>query len=386
MIFSMRKKLVFVTLILLVAVLLSGCTSGAVRGTTWAGLAASENTAYLANGAYVYAINLTNGTEAWHYPAKADAKQLFYATPAITPDGLVIVGSSGTNHLLVAVNPNDISPDTKSPAEVWKFTAAKDHWVAAPLVIGNKLFAANGDGNIYVLNLNDGKSVKTAEKVIEVGGRLWAQPITDGTRIFVTSLDHSVVAIDAATYSVLWHKDLTSAILGSPVVGADGMLYVGTLDSHFEKIDPATGAHETVLTTDGRLWGSPTVKADNIYVADLNGQLYSYNTGTGTNDWSSVKPDGAVTASPVILPDTILFATETGTTDKDPGTLFAINSDGTVKWNKKLSGQKSGKIYTTPVLAGNLILVAPLGADGYLYAYNLNDGSEVTWSPFAPGK
>jgi outer membrane protein assembly factor BamB len=383
--FSMRKKLVFVTLALLIAVILSGC-AGPVRGTTWAGLAASENTAYLADGAMVYAINLSDGSEAWHYPAKADSKLLYYANPAITPDGLVIVGSAGTNHTLVALNSKDINPDTKVPAEVWKFTAAKDHWVAAPLLIGDKLFAANGDGNIYVLNLNDGQSVKTAEKVIAVGGRLWAQPITDGTRIYVTSLDHSLVAIDAATYNILWHQDLTSAILGSPVIGADGMLYVGTLDSHFEKIDPATGAHETVLTTEGRLWGSPAVKDDNIYLADLDGQLYSYNTSTGTNNWSSVKPDGAVTAGPLVLTDTILFATETGNTDKDPGNLYALNSDGTVKWNKKLSGQKSGKIYTTPVLAGNLILVAPLGADGYLYAYNLNDGSEVTWSPFTPGK
>ena len=382
----MRKKLVFVTLVLLVAVILTGCTGGAaVRGTTWAGLAASGDIAYLADGATVYAVNLTNGTEAWHYPEKADTKRLFYATPAVTSDGLVIVGSAGTNHVLVAIDPNDINPDTKVPAEAWTFSGAKDHWVAAPLIIGDKLFAVNGDGNIYVLNLSDGKSVKEAEKVIEVGGRLWAQAITDGTRIFVTSLDHSVAAIDAATYEVLWHDDLTSAILGSAVIGADGMLYIGTLDSHFEKIDPATGSHETVLTTEGRLWGSPAVKGDNIYIADLNGQLYSYNTSTGTNEWSSIQPDGAVTASPVILPDAILFATEAGKTDKDPGNLFAINDDGTVKWNKKLGGQKSGKIYTTPVLAGDLILVAPLGADGYLYAYNISDGSEVTWSPFTPG-
>ncbi|MFT3890390.1 MAG: PQQ-binding-like beta-propeller repeat protein [Anaerolineales bacterium] len=381
----MRKKLVFVTLILLVAVLLSGC-AGPVRGTTWAGLAASETTAYLADGAMVYAINLSDGTEAWHYPAKADTKKLFYATPAITTDGLVIVGSAGTNHLLAAINPKDIDPDTGSPKEAWTFTGAKDHWVAAPLIIGDKLFAANGDGNIYVLNLTDGQSIKVAEKTIEVGGRLWAQPTTDGTRIFVTSLDHSVAAIDAATYEILWHQDLTSAILGSPVIGADGMLYVGTLNSHFEKIDPATGNHETVLTTDGRLWGSPAVKDDSIYVADLNGYLYAYDTTSGSNTWSSIKPDGAITAGPLVLPDAILFATEAGATDKDPGNLYAVNTDGTTKWNKKLGGQKSGKIYTTPVLAGNLILVAPLGADGYLYAYNASDGSEVTWSPFTPGK
>lgn len=380
----MRKKLVFVTLVLLIAVILSGCAGGPVRGTTWAGLAATNDTAYLADGSHVFAVNLSDGKQAWQYPAKADSKQLYFATPVITPDGLVIVGSSGTNHILVALDPNDINSETKSPSEAWTFTGAKDHWVAAPLVVGDKLFAANSDGNVYVLNLNDGKSSKEAEKVIELGGRLWAQPITDGERVFVTSLDHSVVAIDAATYAVLWHVDLTSAIPGSAVIGADGMLYVGTLDSHFEKIDPVTGQHETVLTTEGWLWGTPATEGENIYLADLTGELYSYNTSTGANNWTSVKPDGAVTANPLVLPDYILFATETGKTEDDPGNLFAISREGKILWNEEVGGAKS-KIYTTPVVAGDLILVAPLGAEGYLYAYEL-DGREASWSPFTPGE
>jgi len=381
----MRKKPVFVTLVLLIAVILGGCAGGPIRGTTWAGLAANDTTAYLADGSFVFAVNLNDGRQAWQYPAKANSKQLFYATPVFTPEGYVIIGSSGTDHILVAIDPNDINPETQSPAEAWTFTDAKDHWVAAPLIVGDKLFAANSDGNIYVLNLSDERSTKEAEQVIELGGRLWAQPITDGERVFVTSLDHSVVAIDAKTYEILWHEDLTSAIPGSAVIGADGMLYVGTLDSHFEKIDPATGEHETVLTTEGWLWGTPAVEGDNIFIADLTGELYSYNTSTGANNWPSIKPDGAVTASPLILPGYILFATESGRTEEDPGNLFAVSPEGKIMWNEEISGTKSGKIYTTPVLAGDLILVAPLGAEGYLYAYSL-DGREASWSPFIPGK
>ncbi len=381
----MRKKLVFVTLALLIAVILSGCAGGPVRGTTWAGLAATDSTAYLADGAFVYAVSLNDGRQVWQYPGKANSKQVFYTTPVVTPEGYVIVGSSGTDHVLVAINPNDIDSETKSPVEAWTFTGARDHWVAAPLILGDKLFAANSDGNVYVLNLSDGRSTKEAEKVIEVGGRLWAQPITDGERIYVTSLDHSVVAIDAKTYEILWHEDLTSAIPGSAVLGGDGMLYVGTLDSHFDKFDPATGKHETILTTQGWLWGTPAVEGDNIYIADLTGKIYSYNTATGASDWPSIQPDGAVTAGPLVLTDYILFATESGKTENDPGNLFAISREGKILWNEAISGSKSGKIYTTPVLAGDLILVAPLGAEGYLYAYGL-DGREASWSPFIPGK
>ena len=34
-----------------------------------------------------------------------------------------------------------------------EFSGAKDHWVAAPLVVKDKLFAVNSDGYLYVLDL-----------------------------------------------------------------------------------------------------------------------------------------------------------------------------------------------------------------------------------------
>ena len=126
-------------MILLGAVLLSACAGGAVRGTSWPGLAADGKTAYLADGPFVYAVNLSDGKELWKYPGSRSSKLIFYAPPAITPDGLVIVGSAGTDHSLIALNPTDINPETKAPVEAWKFTGAKDHWVAAPLVLNNKL-------------------------------------------------------------------------------------------------------------------------------------------------------------------------------------------------------------------------------------------------------
>jgi len=210
----MRKKFVFVIMILLGAFLLSACAGGPVHGSTWPGLATDGNLVYLADGAFVYAITLGDGRELWRYPGERDNKLVFYANPAITPDGLVIVGSAGTDNSLIAIDPNDINPDTNSPFEVWRFTGAKDHWVAAPLVVNNKLFAANSDGNLYILDLQDDQSAKDAT-VIKLGGRLWAQPTTDGERVYVTSLDHSVFAVNAETYEVVWQEDLKAAVPGS---------------------------------------------------------------------------------------------------------------------------------------------------------------------------
>jgi outer membrane protein assembly factor BamB len=367
----MRKKVLFVTMALLAAALLSGCAGGAVRGTSWPGLAADNNAAYLADGPFVYAINLQDGRKLWQYPGSRDSKLAFYSTPAIAPDGLVIVGSSGSNHSLIALDPTDINPDTNAPVEAWRFTGAKDHWFAPPLVVNDKLFAVNVDGYLYVLDLLDGQSAKKAVKTIKIGGRLWAQPTTNGESVFLTSLDHSVIAVNIETYEVLWREDMEGAVAGSAVLGPDGMLYVGSFASQLERFDPATGSHEPVFKAKDWIWSTPSLESDTLYFGDLDGNFYSFNTSTDKLNWPPVKPDGPITAGPLVLGDSILIATESGS-------VYQVSRDG----QSKIWSQPGGQIYTTPVQAGELILVTPLGTEAYLYAYN-QDGSQA-WQPFIP--
>jgi outer membrane protein assembly factor BamB len=356
----MRKKFILVITILLGAVLLSACAGGAVRGSSWPGLAADGKAAYLADGAFVYAVNLSDGKQLWKYPAERDAKLAFFSTPVVTPAGLVIVGSAGTDYSLIALNSNDINPETSAPAEAWKFTGARDRWMAAPLVLDNKLFAANSDGNLYILDLQDGQSVKKAT-VVQIGGRLWAQPTTDGDRVYITSLDHSVFAVDANTYEILWQEDLGGAVPGSAVIGGDGMLYVGSLDSQLEKFDPLTGNHQPAMEAKNWVWSTPSLDGDTLYFGDVDGNFYAFNTSAGSLNWDPAQPDGAITASPLVLGDYILIATESGS-------IYQVSKDGKLK----LWSQPGGKIYTTPVAAGDLILVAPLETDFYLYALDQN--------------
>ena len=363
----MSKKLVFVSILLLAAVFLSACTGGPIRGSTWPGLTADEQTAYLADGPFVFAINLRDGRELWRYPEDSDAKLAFFSTPVITPEGHVIIGSSGTSYSLLALDPADISNETNTPAVEWTFEGAQDHWVAAPLVVDDRLFAVNADGNLYILDLQDGQSTKLPVETIQIGGRLWSQPITDGERIYITSLDHSVVAVDVATYDVLWHADVEGAVPGSAVIGSDGMLYVGSLASELIRFDPATGEHSPVLNSDYWIWSTPTVEGDTLYFGDLDGNFYSYSTDTSGLNWQPVQPDGPITASPLVQDENILLATESGS-------VYALDHDGKVLWSQAVGG----KIYTSPVFAGGLTLVAPLEADFYLTA--LDENGRQVWT------
>jgi outer membrane protein assembly factor BamB len=372
----MRKKLIFATTILLGAFLLSACAGGPVHGSTWPGLATDGSLIYLADGPFVYAISLGDGREIWRYPPERENNLVFYSTPAVTPDGLVIIGSAGTDHSLIALSPNDINPDTNAPFEAWRFTGAKDHWMAAPLVFENKLFAVNGDGNLYVIDLQDGQSAKDPTVVELDGGRLWAQPTTDGERVYITSLDHHVIAVDANTYEVVWREDLGGAVPGSAVLSEDGSLYVGSLASQLEKFDSATGNHQTVLDAENWVWSTPSLDGDTLYFSDVDGNFYSYNTSTGSPNWNSIQPDGPVTASPLVREEYVLLATESGS-------IFAIDRAGKVVWSEEVADEdgRKGQIYTTPIAVGDLTIVAPLNTNFYLVALDPNGRRVWTFTP-----
>jgi outer membrane protein assembly factor BamB len=308
--------------------------------------------------------------------------KLFVVNPVVTEDGLVIIASSGNDHAVYAVDPEDISdPQEPTPNIAWKFTGAKGHWIAAPLIVGERLLIPNSDGNIYVLDLNDGKSVKEAVKIIEPfkdvegqPGRLWAQPVSDGTYLYVTSLDHSVFAIDLETYQVTWHVDLGGAVPGSGVLGSDGNLYVGSFAKQLEKIDPATGKHEAVLDTKGWVWGTPVADGDNIYFSDVDGYFYSYDVKAGKLNWEPAKLDEAITASPLVYTDGVLIAAESGN-------IYLVDDAGKVKlWH---GAPDKGKAYTTPVSAGGYVLVSYIESDYYLIA--LDDEGDQKWV-FPAGK
>ncbi len=352
------KRFLLFFLLALGAIILSACSRAPIS-TNWAGLAADADRAYLSNGTFVYAIDMQNGKEVWHFPAEANAKQTFYATPVLTADGQLLIGSAGTTHPFFSLNP-------ETGKENWteSFTGAKGAWMASPLVMNEKIYAPNTDGYLYILDM-DGKQ---AADPIELGGALWSTPSTDGTLLYVTSLDHHVHVIDPAGGSTIDPIDVGGAAPGSPAIDKDGA-YVASFASTIEFIKP-DGKHEVIATAENWIWGSPILDSETLYYADLNGSVYSLDLATGSQNWDAVKPDGPVVASLLVAGDQIYVATESGS-------FFALDRDGKTVWEKAVGG----KIYTSPVASGDLILVAPYQAEFTLAAYDAAGKQAWTFTP-----
>src|SRR5512138_3229178 len=228
---SSMKRLTVISLVALAAVLLSACSTGA-SSTSWPGLAADQNNAYLASGSFIYAVRHADGVKVWQYPDKAGTEQ-FYSNPVVTPDGALLVGSSGPDYALISLDAASGKPKWGVP-----FTT-RDHWVATPLIVGDTVYAPNNNGTLYALKLATGQLAWS----LPISHSLWGTPATDGKLIFLTSLDHFLYAVDPGTHKLAWKVDLGGSVPGSPAVASDGSaIYVGSFARKLFSVNPANGA------------------------------------------------------------------------------------------------------------------------------------------------
>jgi outer membrane protein assembly factor BamB len=357
------KRLLLISLVLLGAILLSACSASATT-SSWPGLAADAKMAYLANGSYIYAVRLTDGTKAWQYPDKSGT-QLFYSDPVLTPDGQLLVGSSGRDNQLTSL---DIATGLQKWAAPF---VASDRWVAPPLVVGDTVYAPNNDGTLYALKLATGEK----SWALHFSRDLWGAPVTNGKLIFVSSLDHFLYAVDPQAQKIVWKVDLGGSAPGSPVVSADGTtLYVGSFAKKIFAMDAATGSVRWTADTKDWVWSAPILGGDSLFAADISGNIYSLGAPNGKNAWPSMQPDGSITGSPLVLTGNSTPSSDTMVVATESGSLFAFDGNGARVWNLSVGG----KIYTSPVAAGDLIVVAPLNTD-FLLAGVSKDGKQLLW-------
>ncbi len=357
------KRFLLIALAAILASLLLGACSGAPLAHSWSAAAADSERAYLSGGAFVYAVDLKDGKEIWRFPAAADNKAVFYAAPVLTADGQLLVGSAGPNHLFYSL-------DAKSGKENWSVAGAKGAWLASPLVLNETIYAPNSDGFLYLLDLNG----KPAADPLELGGALWSAPVADEQTLYVASLDRHLYLVSLKDFS---NKSVTlgGAAPGSPALG-EGGVYAASFDSVIQFVS-ADGTMKPFANTQDWVWGSPALTADALYYGDLSGNIVSVERASGKQNWIVKRANDSVTAS-LLLAGERLYAAVEGKNAQD-GVLLALDLDGNILWEKT----PGGKLYSPPVAAGELVLVAPYQADYALVAYDA-DG-KLVWN-FAPQK
>ncbi len=194
------------------------------------------------------------------------------SSPTIDADGNILFGS--VDGIVVAIDPDG--------EEIARRTGVGS--VITPIAI-------SGDGEIltgttfskaYSLTLD---SVFSEDWVYDAAGPVFGPAIgTDGVQLFPAK-DENLYAFNPSdgTVDSRWTIDLQSPSRCTPLVGADGLVYVGTQNSHLFVIDPSGSGSvksETVVSSQsgigGQLWGLSMAKDGTLYIACEDGNLYSF--------------------------------------------------------------------------------------------------------------
>ncbi len=362
------KKILFITTLILFSVILSACSSAIYASTSWHGLTTNQtaDTAYLSAGTQVYAVDLNSGQQKWKYPAKPNAKG-FYAKPTLTDDGSQLIVPS-YDHFLYSLDPASGNTKWQTPPDL------HNRLIASPLIIGSVIYQPSSDENLYAIDLNTGAVLWS----VATGGPLWSKPATDQTCgcIYVASMDHKVYTIDLNSHQIVHQsEDLGGSIVGTPAIGPDGTIYVGTFSSKLYELNPDLSIKGQPFATQDWVWAGPAIENNVLYFGDLSGYLYAVNAADLTQVWR-IQPKNSIVDTPVVAGDNIYLTTE-------GDTLFVISSSGQIL-NSVVVG---GVIYSAPLIAGDKLLVTPTGLDTtLLVALSLdNPSAAVKWS-FIPPK
>jgi outer membrane protein assembly factor BamB len=373
---TMRTKTFFLLAVIVVlGSLLTACGNRSLASTDWPGLIVHDGKAYLAAGTYVYKVDLATGQEesvtqgdktvAIRFPSDGKGGP-FYADPAFTSDGQMIIGSANINdrtHPLFSANTKDLT--TK-----WTYSnQAKDIWLGGALLLNDVIYVPNSDSNLYSFDLNGNLKGK-----FKAGDALWSTPVTDGKSIYVSSMDHNVYAVDPVNMTQIWKTPLDASITASPEI-KDGRLYVGTIGGTVYGLDASTGNILWQKKFEGGIADQVALAGDRLYfgiASNQTGTIYALNTSDGSTA-GTFDTGSPVTASPLVKDNMVVFVTEGGTVQ-----ALDLNLTKTLWPTIKLDA----KLYSSPVDAGDLILVAPMGkAALMLVAYDVNGTQKWVFAP-----
>ncbi|MEA3350909.1 MAG: PQQ-binding-like beta-propeller repeat protein, partial [Chloroflexota bacterium] len=322
---------------LLITATLSACTGRRrLVASGWAGVTTDAESAYMAYNNHVYAIDLANGNERWRYPAEPDTNITFFAPPALTSDGQLIVG--GYDSVLYSLNP-------KNGQVNWKYKEATGRFIAGPLVTESGIFAPSTDQNVYAVDFDN----QPLWNPFPTEKEIWASPTADPECecIYVSSMDHHVYAIDAQNGSEIWKtENLGGSIVGTPALSSDQVLYIGSIAKEMVALDTKDGSELWRFPTEDWVWAGPAISEDMLFFGDLSGTFYALNRQSSELVWK-IQPGGSIVGTPLVTDDAIYFTNE-------DGALISVSPEGTIRWQENFDGNT----YTAPAAAGDLILVS----------------------------
>jgi len=189
-----------------------------------------------------------------------------------------------------------------------------------------------------------------------------------------------------------WTVKTGGKIFSSPVV-LKNTVYVGSEDGYVYAIDATTGKESWKFKTQGAVHSTPALHAGNLYVGSFDGSYYCLNSKSGTEVWKfktggerwpggkgyfGLKPDTMDMSDPwdYFLSSPVIVEGQEGVTvffGSSDGNVYAVDGKtGMLRWKY----HTDGIVHSSPAVSEGVLYIG--GWDTYLYAINASTG-KLLW-------
>jgi outer membrane protein assembly factor BamB len=204
---------------------------------------------------------------------------------------------------------------------------------------------------------------------------IYGTPVVSDNLVYIAGYNGKVYAYRADNLAQRWIYPREGNI--PPVVGgmvlSQGKLYFGCSDGKVEGkkvkgmifvLDAETGDKLATFETGDRVWGTPAVDGNTVYIGSFDKNLYALDKDTLAVKWQYTT-EGSIISTPLIYNGLVYF----GSFDRN---LYAVNAaNGALKW--KYMGQNW--FWTRPEIINSTIYAGCL--DGLIYILQADTGKEI---------
>jgi outer membrane protein assembly factor BamB len=220
----------------------------------------------------------------------------------------------------------------------WSFQAGK-LLEFQPIVVKNRLYFMDKDGNFYALSTDKGR-VQWKRKIGTLNAS--APAYSDG-RLYAVSLEpHQVVALRPNPHGseVLWRRPLPGRSESSPLVHR-GRVILGCESGDIFALDEKTGKIEWTVSTAGPVKGGLAYSDGTVFAGNYAGEIYAIDASSGNVRWTAHTQGGGLLRG------------------------GGVYSTPAVAWGRVYLGSLDGRIYSFVEKTGELAWSHSTGAEVY---------------------
>ncbi|HEY72434.1 MAG TPA: PQQ-binding-like beta-propeller repeat protein [Thermoflexia bacterium] len=244
----------------------------------------------------------------------------------------------------------------------------KEHVVVASQVPSTGFFS-QPKNVVWALESDTGREMWRFD---EAAGQYVEGGALGGGLFVIGNGDGNVYALDVESGDLEWQFETGHRVWATPLIISD-TVYVGSMDRHLYALNLSDGKVRWDFHAGGAFAGTPALRNGTLYVGAFDDKFYAIDAETGTERWV-FSGENWFWGGPAVYDDVIY------TVDVN-GNVYALDDAGKQIWREPLGVL----VRAGPALTEDGSMLFVTSEDGTLYALDTADGFEL-WSVESEGQ